>query len=374
MARLTTKDCERLLAAGVPEGRTVVKHSDGGGLYLVQRVGRDTASWLYHSRSGDHNLGSFPDVVPKAARDALVTYRAGLLATAAETPRSVPRAAGGKSFTAVVAEWLKGREWKPTTKDDATAALGRLSFAAKPINTITREDVVADIKALQARLIAAGESGRSAQDVRQWLKRIFDFAEIEPNPADFTGKYKEQIPDAPKKGKNHHAAVEWEKLPAVYKALPATEAARALRFLILTAVRSGDVEQARWSQIQGENGTSVWVIPETKSGAELRVPLSPAALALLGDRGEPDALIFSLKSNQMLNTLQVAVPDVVVHGLRATFKTWCGDNGHSREEAELSLAHKLGNAVEQAYNRTDLLKRRRKLMETWVDFVTRAAA
>src|SRR5664280_2112847 len=140
MARLTTKDCERLLAAGVPEGRTVVKHSDGGGLYLVQRAGRDTASWLYHSRSGDHNLGSFPDVVPKAARDALVTYRAGLLATAAETPRSVPRAAGGKSFTAVVAEWLKLRNWKPGTIEDSRNALGRLTFADKPINAVTRED------------------------------------------------------------------------------------------------------------------------------------------------------------------------------------------------------------------------------------------
>jgi integrase len=229
------------------------------------------------------------------------------------------------------------------------------------------------LTAIRARLVAAGKNGRSADDIRQWLKRIFDFADIAPNPADFSGRHKEKIADAPKSGENHHAAVEWEKLPAVYKALPATEAARALHFLILTAVRSGDVEGARWSQIQGENGTSVWIVPETKTGAELRVPLSPTALELLGDRGEPDALIFSLKSNQMLATLQKTVPDVVVHGLRATFKTWCGDNGHSREEAELSLAHRIGNAVEQAYNRTDLLKRRRTLMETWANFVTGTA-
>jgi integrase len=359
----------------VPEGRTIVKHSDGGGLYLVQRVGRDTASWLYHSRSGDHNLGSFPDVVPKAARDALVTYRAGLLATAADMPRSVPRAAGGKSFTAVVAEWLKLRNWKPGTIEDSRNALGRLTFADKPINAVTREDVSADLTAIRARLVAAGKNGRSADDIRQWLKRIFDFADIAPNPADFSGRHKEKIADAPEKGKNHHAAVEWEKLPAVYKALPVTEAARALRFLILTAVRSGDIEQARWSQIQGENGTSVWVIPETKSGAELRVPLSPAALELLGDRGEPDAPLFKLASNAIANALKTVIPPSVgvPHGMRGTFKTWCGDNGHSREEAELSLAHKLGNAVEQAYNRTDLLKRRRKLMETWADFVTGTA-
>jgi integrase len=370
---LTTKGCETLLAAGVPEGRSVVKVADGSGLYLVVRSGRISASWLYHSRSGDKNLGSFPDVTPKQARDALVTYRAGLLATTANMPRSVPKARDGKSFKTVVEEWLKLRDWKPGTIEDSRNALGRLTFADKPINDITREDVSADLTAIRARLVAAGKNGQSADNIRQWLKRIFDFADITPNPADFSGRHKEKIADAPEKGKNHHAAVEWEKLPAVYEALPVTEAARALRFLILTAVRSGDVEGARWSQIQGENGTSVWVIPETKSGAEHRVPLSAEAVALLGDRGAPDALIFSLKSNQMLNTLQKIVPDVVVHGLRATFKTWCGDKGHSREEAELSLAHKLGNAVEQAYNRTDLLKRRRKLMETWADFVTGTA-
>ena len=104
---LTTKGCETLLAAGVPEGRSVVKVADGGGLYLVVRSGRISASWLYHSRSGDKNLGSFPDVTPKQARDALVTYRAGLLATAADMPRSsVPKARDGKSFKTVVAEWL----------------------------------------------------------------------------------------------------------------------------------------------------------------------------------------------------------------------------------------------------------------------------
>jgi integrase len=68
----------------------------------------------------------------------------------------------------------------------------------------------------------------------------------------------------------------------------------------------------------------------------------------------------------VLKRLEVAT---TVHGFRSTFRSWCGDSGHDRELAELALAHSIGNAVEQAYNRTDLLARRRQLMADWAAYI-----
>ena len=61
------------------------------------------------------------------------------------------------------------------------------------------------------------------------------------------------------------------------------------------------------------------------------------------------------------------------HGLRATFKTWGGETGRDRTLIELCLSHAHGDRVEQAYLRSDLLMRRREVMDAWADHVTGAA-
>jgi hypothetical protein len=61
---------------------------------------------------------------------------------------------------------------------------------------------------------------------------------------------------------------------------------------------------------------------------------------------------------------------ITPHGFRTTYRTWCGDHGYPREIAELSLAHRIGSEVEQAYARTDLLERRRAVMSDWASFLS----
>lgn len=335
MARLTTKDCERLLAAGVPEGRTVVKHSDGGGLYLVVRSGRDTASWLYHSRSGDKSLGSFPETTPKAARDALTVYRAELLATAADMPRSAPKASGGKAFPEVVREWLAvaAVKWADKTRDAAERALLRLPLASKPINVITTDDVLGSLLPLPER---------QRQDVRQNLARVIDFAigrgwAAEPNPAKFEGPRRELWPKF-EKSDDHHARVARDDMPALYASIVDGDTARALRFLILTAARAGDVEGATWSEIHCKGATfttasgdteklvcDAWIIPaeRTKERKRRIVPLPSQAMAILSERGDAKALLFGkLPANAMLNLLKKTHTDKTVHGMRSTFRDW----------------------------------------------------
>jgi integrase len=399
VARLTTKDCERLLAAGVPEGRTVVKHSDGGGLYLVVRAGRDTASWLYRSRSGDKNLGSFPDVVPKAARDALVTYRAGLLATAADTPRGAPRvAASGKAFPEVVREWLAvaAVKWADKTRDAAERALLRLPLASKPINAITTDDVRGSLMPLP---------DRQRQDVRQNLARVLKFASGREwvefgkagNPAVFKDDRAELWPKF-EKSNDHHARVSRDETPALYASIIDGDTARALRFLILTAARTGDVEGAIWSEIHRKGATfttasgdteklvcEAWIIPaeRTKERQRRIVPLPSQAMAILGERGDAKALLFGkLPANAMLNLLKKTHPDKTVHGMRSTFRDWAVrqtvalDHGATmRDLAELQQGHKLPGAstVERAYARDGLYDLRAPLMDKWASFVTGTA-
>ena len=174
-----------------------------------------------------------------------------------------------------------------------------------------------------------------------------------------------------KKG-NGHAAIAWQDFPAVFAALPDTEIGRAIRFTALTAARAGEVEGATWKEIVSDNGNSAWVIPaeRMKAGKAHRVPLTPQALALLGERGADDAPLFKKKLYAMLNTIKKVSPGSSVHGLRATFKTWAAENGKDRELTERSLAHEFGNKVENAYQRGDLFDRRRILMEDWSAFAT----
>jgi integrase len=133
------------------------------------------------------------------------------------------------------------------------------------------------------------------------------------------------------------------------------------------AVRTGDTEGAKWKQIHGD----IWMIPVAKNGKPLRVPLTQAALALLGKRPKkPDAPLFDLRPNTMRNCLQAIEPDVTVHGMRSTFRDWCSEQEHRRDLAEMALGHAVGSAVEGAYARSDLLKLRRELMDAWSTYAT----
>jgi integrase len=147
---------------------------------------------------------------------------------------------------------------------------------------------------------------------------------------------------------------------------------------ILTAARSGEVRGIRWGEIDLE--AKVWTVPASriKAGKEHRVPLQPAAIELLGEAREPDALVFpsSADASKPLSDMTLAAVlkrmevDVTVHGFRSTFRDWAGETtAHPREVIEASLAHKLKDKAEAAYARGDLFAKRRKLMQDWADYL-----
>lgn len=152
--------------------------------------------------------------------------------------------------------------------------------------------------------------------------------------------------------------------------------ALAMELIALTGVRVKEAYGAMWDEFDG----GVWTIPAERMKAEEEhtVPLSRAALdvlerarSLTGGEGlvfpsPRDGLAF--RSSRAGETLKLAGIDCHAHGFRSSFRTWCGESGHDREIAELCLAHRIGNAVEQAYVRSDYLERRRVVMDAWGDF------
>ena len=153
----------------------------------------------------------------------------------------------------------------------------------------------------------------------------------------------------------------------------------ALRFLILTAARSGEVRNATWEEINTEQQT--WSIPagRTKTGRPHRIPLSGTAASILDQahsRAAGRGLIFpSLRgkiqsSDGLAKLLEEHDIDCVPHGFRASFRNWCAETGVAREVAERALDHAVRNRAEAAYSRTDLLGRRRQLMGDWADYIT----
>ena len=181
--------------------------------------------------------------------------------------------------------------------------------------------------------------------------------------------------------RSHFRALPYREIPAALQAIEATGASPSaklcLRFLVLTASRSGEARLAAWSEMDME--ASLWRIPgqRMKSGKEHRVPLSSEVLEVLAEAGrwrDGSDLVFPspLKPRRPLSnmTMTKLLRDVglaeraTVHGFRSSFRDWCAESGKPRELAEAALAHSVGG-VEGAYFRSDLLERRRRVMEQW---------
>ena len=149
----------------------------------------------------------------------------------------------------------------------------------------------------------------------------------------------------------------------------------------MTAARSKEVLQAKWSEIDFDN--ALWTIPKErmKANVEHRVPLSTAAVALLRslytEQDNPHLFIGTtqphLAKNAMQTTLRRLGRTETVHGFRSSFSDWAHEQtAHSNHTIEISLAHTVGSEVERAYRRTDMFNKRRQLMEQWSKFCTTA--
>ena len=151
---------------------------------------------------------------------------------------------------------------------------------------------------------------------------------------------------------------------------------------MLTAARSGEARGATWDEIDLD--ARLWIIPPSrmKAHVEHRVPLSRAAVEVLEqartlDDGSGIVFPSPMRKGKPLSDMSLTkvlrdnklAERATVHGFRSSFRDWCAETDKPRELAEAALAHTVGG-VEGAYFRSDLIKRRRRLMGQWAAFVT----
>lgn len=176
----------------------------------------------------------------------------------------------------------------------------------------------------------------------------------------------------------HIPSLPYEQAPKFYKRLvnsPSTSAL-AIRFLMLTVARSGEVRFAAFDEI--EDGT--WHLSEnrTKTGKSFRIPLGTEAQKIIRDtkaNSEQQYLFTShkggpLSPNAMTTFMKRCEMSARPHGFRATFRTWAeNETDADWETKEISLGHSVGSRVERAYQRSDLIEKRRRLLEQWQEFL-----
>jgi integrase len=232
----------------------------------------------------------------------------------------------------------------------------------------------------------------TAKRLRGRLENILSYAEVAgyregKNPASWKGHLETQLP-SPSKIMNvvHHAAMDYRSCGLFVRELRQKTAisARALEFLILTAVRSGSVREATWSEIDFDQ--KLWIVPpeHTKANREHRVPLVEQSLQLLQSLPRaletqkifPNSYGLALSDStlsKLMREMLEKLPGLsgVPHGFRSSFRDWAAEQtSFSEEVRRVATMHRVGDAVQQAYQRSDLLERRRQLMAEWADFVS----
>lgn len=370
------------------------KHFDGGGLYLHVTDGGGRYWRLKYRHAGREKLlalGVYPDVSLKEARERREDARRAL--ARGEDPGELKKAAkvqaeheARHTFQAVAEAWLKHQApgWAPITMERIEAA-----FASHVYPAIGGR-FVGDIKPREvaevAKAIEASGAGDMAARVLQRIRSVFRYAVvhelIESNPM-LDLKPAEVL--KPRQVR-HRPALDARELPAflakldAYEGEPTTIA--ALRLLMATALRPGELRALRWAWIDTEAAELRIPAEAMKMKTAHVVPLSRQALALLeaqrkvSGAGEPVFPSPFYPGHALSeNTLNSALARLgykglaTAHGMRALFSTVANEAGHRPDVIERQLAHVERNQVRAAYHRSEYLAERRRLLQWWADYL-----
>ncbi len=408
MARLY----ERLSAMTVRHLERAGRYPDGGGLYL-QVTPSGGKSWLfrYHLNKRERNMGlgplefvSLAEAREKARAARLLLYKgedplgekAGRWASRQEEqPKGVTFKDGMVAYIdANKGAWRNDKHTQQWSSTLETYALPH--FGKKLLADIDTADV---LKALKPIWMTKAET---ASRLRGRIEAVLNWGAAHgyrqgENPARWKGHIEMILPAKSKVAKvKHHAAMDYKALPQFMAMIGDQNGAgaRALRFTILTAARTGEVIGADWSEIDLVN--KVWTVPagRMKAGREHRVPLSAPTVEILelqrdawfeiegrrhrktlqpGETG-PIGPVFwgQLAGKPLSNMAMLAVlrraghDDLTSHGFRSSFRDWASEETNfPTEVVEMALAHTIANKVEAAYRRGDLFEKRRVVMDHW---------
>ncbi|HEV7288844.1 site-specific integrase [Sphingomonas sp.] len=370
------------------------RHVDVHGLHLLVRDS-GTRSWVlriqHEGERRDFGLGPAHEVSLAEARllaaDLRKAVRAGV-DLSARKGRGRKSVSTFEEVTRDCYEAMKGG-WKDQRHASWISSFERHVFPHIGSKAVTAVDSAAVLSVLEPIWLKIPDT---AKRVLQRIGTVLDFAHIK-------GLVPEEVSlrsvtrGLPRQNHRvtHRAAMPHEDAPAFMKALtafPSTLGRDALRLTVLTAVRSNETRKATWGEFDLDK--AVWSIPAARMKMKEAhvVPLAPAAVKLLRSIHQrhlelhgtvhPDSLLFSvsrckpISDMTMLKVLRdMKITDATVHGFRSTFTDWVAEcTNVPKEVADKALAHRIPNAVEAAYRRTDFFDRRRVLMNEWADFLS----
>ena len=401
-------------------------HAVGGvaGLLLqVRKPKKEGAqvprSWILRVMVGDERqqigLGSYPQVTLAEAREQAKKLAADAkqgvnLKAKKRTERSalLSAASKNKTFRECAIAYMEAhasdytsdkhrKQWPATLEAYAYKLIGNMlvsDIAMRDVKNVLEQETTA----------TDGQTGKlwfikteTAKRLLGRIKTVLDFATVNEyrtgnNPAQWTGYLDTQLPSPKKLQKiKHHPAVPYTLMGDFMSKLRQNESisAKALEFLILTAVRSGSVRMAEWSEFDLDR--KLWVIPpeHTKARQEHRVPLQPQAIKLLESLPVMAAtnIVFTSPTGKALSDMALSqlmrgmrereelTVEAVPHGFRSTFRDWAAEQTNYPDEMrKIASGHTVTDAVKKAYERTDLLDKRRNLMNEWGKFLDQPKA
>jgi integrase len=367
-------------------------HSDGGNLYLrVKKTG--ARSWVFRYKVAgkvtELGLGSINSCSLKQARDLASKMRNAINDGSDPAliikPKLDFQAKSFKEYAlelidAKRPEWRNSKhaqQWENTLSDYVYPKIGK---------KLPKDITLDNIKSILTPIWHS--KTETATRVRGRIESILDYAFVHEeidrrNPARWKGNL-DKILASPKKimKVKHHPAAHYEEIYKLMDVLRKKKSISALnlRFTILTATRSSESRGALWPEIDLKN--NLWTIPpeRMKGNREHKIPLCDEAIEIINAVKsialDKSNLVFStternaiISDTAVTKTLHAILPDASVHGFRSTFRVWGAEKTSTPSAAlELALAHVNKNEVEAAYQRSDLLDIRRKLMKAWGDY------
>lgn len=400
-------------------------HAVGGVSGLLLQVkepgasGVSSRSWILRLQVAGKRqpigLGSYPQVslaeAREIARKLSLEAKGGVNLLARKRAQSsalIAAAAKNKTFRDCAEAYMTAhasnytndkhrKQWSSTIKTYAYPVFGKML-----VSDITMRHVM-DVL-LQETTHRNGSKGQlwhtkpeTAKRLLDRIRTVLDYATVNEyrsgnNPATWKGYLDTQLP-SPRglKKVKHQPALPYEKVGNFMERLRKNDSisAKALEFLILTSVRSGSVRLAQWSEI--DLTKKLWVIPSehTKAKREHRVPLPSRAIELLREltKGVPSDIIFPSPTGKALSDMALSQlmrgmsergeyeGDAVPHGFRSTFRDWAAEQTNYPEEIRKAASmHTVGDQVKEAYQRSDLLEKRRQLMNDWAAYCSKPAA
>lgn len=388
-----------------PEKLQSGKYSDGGGLWLWV-ADNGNRKWVYrYSRQGKRRelgLGSFKDVGLAEARSKASKYRSWLAdgydpAEEAEIERAERKAQAdelkrssmqsltfGSQIEPAIA--LRAKSW--TCKKTEGQWVSRLTTHASGIADIPLSELRPKDIANALEKLWHSDKTETAQRTLSAIRAVLTYASANEIPlnrgvSDMIDETRILL-GRPKSTTKRMASMPYSDVPEFFNELAQSDIRAsqstllALKFLTLTACRSGEVRNATWDEIHWED--RVWIIPSDRMKASRthEVPLTNAMIEILeearsltnykyifpGNAGKP------LSDMTLTRLLRRNDCKFTVHGFRSSFRTWAAEQtDYPRELAEHALAHAVGNAVERAYQRSGLTEARRPMMEDWESFL-----